>query len=82
MFDPDRTDNGEDNNSRNVTLRFMKIYNNGGVTIRPDLDELTKREEGEIDSESDTNSDAPNLFYPDTGSPGIKLAGVGHRFEY
>ncbi|MFK7803246.1 MAG: hypothetical protein AB8G95_16550 [Anaerolineae bacterium] len=72
MFDPDRTDDGIDGNSRNVTLRFMEIYNNGSVEFRPDLD----------GSETQTEEEPISLAFPSSGSPGIKLAGTGHRFEY
>ncbi len=37
-FDPDRSDNGEDDNTKNITLQYMEIYNNGGIEIKDDGD--------------------------------------------
>ena len=73
LFDPDRSDNGVDDNSRNITLRFMEIYNNGSVEKHPDLAPSSSEEEA---------ASAPELYYPFHGSPGIKLSGIGHKFEY
>lgn len=39
-FDPDRTDNGVDDNTKNITLRYMHIYNNGDVVQRVDDDSV------------------------------------------
>ncbi len=35
-FNPDRSGNGQDNNPKNVTLRYMEIYNNGGFDRKSD----------------------------------------------
>ncbi|MEM9773380.1 MAG: hypothetical protein AAF902_02285 [Chloroflexota bacterium] len=72
VFDPDRVDDGVDSNSSNITLRFLEIYNNGAVVQEDDLDNLTQEAE----------SNSSGLFYPVSGSPGIKLSGSGHTFEF
>lgn len=35
-FDPDRVDNGIDDNTKNIGLRYMEIFNNGGVVQKDD----------------------------------------------
>lgn len=35
-FDPDRLDNGVDDNTQNITLRYMEIFNNGGIVRKDD----------------------------------------------
>ena len=62
-FDPDRIDNGVDDNTKNITLRYMEIFNNGNVLQKDDGSSM-------------------GLYFPDNGSPGIKLSGVGHTFEF
>lgn len=70
-LDPDRTDNQVDNNTKDITLRYMEIYNNGRIELLPDL----------LPSGGD-ESVGPELYYPYHGSAGIKLAGTGHKFEF
>ncbi len=70
-LDPDRTDNQVDNNTRNITLRYFKIYNNGSIERAPDLPPSGNEE-----------NVGPDLYYPYHGSAGIKLAGTGHKFEF
>ncbi len=36
IFDPDRIDNGQDDNTKNIRLQYMEIYNNGGFEIKDD----------------------------------------------
>ena len=69
-FDPDRQDNQIDDNPKNITLRFMEIYNNGDIERGVD-------EGAGVDAEA-----LAELYFPYHGSPGIKLSGNGHRFEY
>ncbi|MEM8859146.1 MAG: hypothetical protein AAGD96_12540 [Chloroflexota bacterium] len=72
LFNPDRIDDGEDNNSQNVTLRFMEIYNNGKVFQADDVDNVT----------GESVEGSQDLFYPINSAPGIKLSGSGHTFEF
>lgn len=39
-FDPDRLDNGIDDNPKNITLQYMHIYNNGDVIQQTDGDSV------------------------------------------
>ena len=71
LFDPDRIDNGIDDNTKNITLRFMEIYNNGEV-----------RKVRDLPPNVEEDLTYPELYFPFHGSPGIKLSGSGHRFEH
>ena len=62
-FDPDRINNGIDDNTQNIGLRYMEIFNNGGIVRQDD-------------------GSSTGLYYPNNGSPGIKLSGVGHTFQF
>lgn len=70
-LDPDRTDDQVDNNTQNITLRYLEIFNNGRIERLPDL----------LPSGEGENA-GPELYYPYHGSAGIKLAGTGHKFEF